>query len=105
MAFERLKVCRFKAHFSFPATFKASSETQGQIVGTRESPNGLKNVARRKVKNGEKSNESMSSVDSSVHLIDHGPSDLGSLILVLIIPQERTPSCSINSAHLGDSKL
>ena len=32
-----------------------SSETQGQIVGTRESLNGWKNVARRKVKNGEKS--------------------------------------------------
>ena len=32
-----------------------SSETQGQIVGTRESLNGRKNVARRKVKNGEKS--------------------------------------------------
>ena len=32
-----------------------SSETQGQIVGTRESLNGRENVARRKVKNGEKS--------------------------------------------------
>ena len=32
-----------------------SSETQGQIVGTRESLNGWKNVARRKEKNGEKS--------------------------------------------------
>jgi len=32
-----------------------SSETQGQIVGTRESLNGRKNMARRKVKNGEKS--------------------------------------------------
>ena len=32
-----------------------SSETQGQIVGTRESLNGRKNVARRKVKNGETS--------------------------------------------------
>ena len=32
----------------------SSSETQGQIVGTRESLNGRKNVARRKVKNGEK---------------------------------------------------
>ena len=31
---------------------KSSSETQGQIVGTRESPNGQKNMARRKVKNG-----------------------------------------------------
>ena len=30
-----------------------SSETQGQIVGTRESLNGRKNVARRKVKNGD----------------------------------------------------
>ena len=32
-----------------------SSETQGQIVGPRESLNGRKNKARRKVKNGEKS--------------------------------------------------
>ena len=32
---------------------KSSSETQGQqIVGTRESPNGQKNMQRRKVKNG-----------------------------------------------------
>ena len=33
----------------------SSSETQGQIVGARESINGRKNIARRKVKNGEKS--------------------------------------------------
>ena len=33
----------------------ASSETQGQIVGARESLNGRENKARRKVKNGEKS--------------------------------------------------
>ena len=32
-----------------------SSETQGQIVGARESLNGQKNMARRKVKNGERS--------------------------------------------------
>ena len=30
----------------------SSSETQGQIVGARESLNGRKNMARRKVKNG-----------------------------------------------------
>ena len=35
--------------------FQPSSETQGQIVGARESLNGRENVARRKVKNGEKS--------------------------------------------------
>ena len=35
--------------------FVASSETQGQIKGARESLNGRKNMARRKVKNGEKS--------------------------------------------------
>ena len=35
--------------------FKKSSETQGQIVGARESLNARKNMARRKVKNGEKS--------------------------------------------------
>ena len=34
---------------------KASSETQGQLVGTRESLTGRENMARRKVKNGEKS--------------------------------------------------
>ena len=34
---------------------KPSSETQGQIVGARESLNGRENMARRKVKNGEKS--------------------------------------------------
>ena len=33
----------------------ASSQTQGQIVGRRESLNGRKNMTRRKVKNGEKS--------------------------------------------------
>ena len=34
---------------------RTSSEIQGQIVGVRESLNGQKNMARRKVKNGEKS--------------------------------------------------
>ena len=34
---------------------KPFSETQGQIVGARESLNGRENMARRKVKNGEKS--------------------------------------------------
>ena len=34
---------------------RPSSETKGQIVGARESLNGRKNMARRKVKNGEKS--------------------------------------------------
>ena len=33
----------------------SSSETQGQIVGARESLNGQKNMARRKIKNGENS--------------------------------------------------
>ena len=32
----------------------ASSETQGQIVGARESLNGRENMARRKVRKGEK---------------------------------------------------
>ena len=32
----------------------SSSETQGQVVGARESLKGRKNMARRKVKNGEK---------------------------------------------------
>ena len=39
----------------FPTTQDASSETQGQIVGARESLNGRENMARRRVKNGEKS--------------------------------------------------
>ena len=37
------------------ASASSSSETQGQIVGARESLNGRKNMARRKVKDGEKS--------------------------------------------------
>ena len=37
------------------AHISSSSEREGQIVGTRESLNGPKNLARRKVKNGEKS--------------------------------------------------
>ena len=37
------------------AWLASSSETQGQIVGARESLIGRKNMARRKVKNGEKS--------------------------------------------------
>ena len=36
-------------------TLYSSLETQGQIVGARESLNERKNMARRKVKNGEKS--------------------------------------------------
>ena len=36
-------------------TVGSSSETQGQIKGARESLNGRKNVALRKVKNGKKS--------------------------------------------------
>ena len=40
---------------SFQSSLKTSPETQGQIVGARESLNGRKNMARRKVKNGEKS--------------------------------------------------
>ena len=41
--------------FVYPFGQVSSSETQGQIVGTRESLNGRKNMTRRKVKNGEKS--------------------------------------------------
>ena len=33
----------------------SSSETKGQVVGARETLNGRKNKARRKVKDGEKS--------------------------------------------------
>ena len=47
--------CLLLRRFVFRTEASASSETQGQIVGTRESLNGRKNVARRKAKNGEKS--------------------------------------------------
>ena len=46
-------------HLQHPEDLKprkdSFSETQGQIVGARESLNGRENKARRKVKNGEKS--------------------------------------------------
>ena len=42
------------SHFTHSAN-EASSETQGPIVGRGERLNGRKNMARRKVKNGEKS--------------------------------------------------
>ena len=48
-------VTKRQISFSKDTRENASSETQGQIVGTRESLNGRENVARRKVKNGEKS--------------------------------------------------
>ena len=35
--------------------YSPSSETQGQIVGARESLNGRENMAQRKLKNSEKS--------------------------------------------------
>ena len=41
-----------------------SSETQGQIVGARESLNGRENIARRNVKNGEKSSSRRSAPGS-----------------------------------------
>ena len=44
-----------KSAYQISIYVKTSSETQGQIVGARESLNGQKNMARRKVKNGEKS--------------------------------------------------
>ena len=37
--------------------------------------------------------------DSSIHLIYHDPSDLGSLILIRIIPKERTLSVQMKSKH------
>ena len=40
---------------NYKFTLEPSSETQGQIVGARESLNRRKNKARRKLKNGEKS--------------------------------------------------
>ena len=47
-----LKIVLFRC-FHFKVTY-TSSETQGQIVRASESLNGQKNMARRKVKNGEK---------------------------------------------------
>ena len=44
-----------KRYRKFRSAKVSSSETQGQIVGARESLNGRKNMARRKVKDGEKS--------------------------------------------------
>ena len=45
----------WKGLFLFDWGVNASSETQGQIVGARESLNGRENMAGRKVKDGEKS--------------------------------------------------
>ena len=47
--------------YLFEASLKSSSETQGQIVGARERINGRKYMARRKVKNGEKSSSRLGS--------------------------------------------
>ena len=44
-----------KIQFLSQFLYNPSSETQGQVKGARESLNGRKNMARRKVKNGEKS--------------------------------------------------
>ena len=49
--------CVFKYTWAVKQT---SSETQGQIVGARESLNGRKNKVRRKEKNGEKSSSGRS---------------------------------------------
>ena len=38
-------------------------------------------------------------MDSSVYFIYHDPSDLGSLILIRIIPKERTLSLAIGRIH------
>ena len=40
-----------RQHVGFRRLSSSSSETQGQIVGARESLNGRENMARRKVKN------------------------------------------------------
>ena len=51
-----VRICiRYFCNGFFPSLRPSSLETQGQIVGARESLNGRKNKARRKVKNGEKS--------------------------------------------------
>ena len=44
----------------------SSSETQGQIVGAKESLNGRKYMARRKVKNGEKIHALQRSIKFSI---------------------------------------
>ena len=46
---------RYFCNGFFPSLRPSSFETQGQMVGARESLNGRKNKAQRKVKNGEKS--------------------------------------------------
>ena len=52
-----VEVCKMSGELNnvYCNTIYTSSETQGQIVGARESLNGRENMARRKVKNGEKS--------------------------------------------------
>ena len=37
--------------------------------------------------------------DSSIHLFYHDPSDLGSLILIRIIPKERTQNLKCGTEH------
>ena len=44
--------------------------------------------------------ESTVDKDSSVHLIYHDPSDLGSLILIRIIPNERTPDLGSDTSSV-----
>ena len=44
--------------------------------------------------------QTLSRVESSVHLIYHDPSDLGSLILIRIIPKEQTLKKVLIFAHL-----
>ena len=52
-----VEVCKMSGELNnvYCNTIYTSSETQGQIVGARESLNGRENMARIKVKNGEKS--------------------------------------------------
>ena len=62
-----LTFCTFSKIYLPPPN--PSSETQGQIVGTRESLNGRENVARRKAKNG-------SSRRSLLFFVPHFPARL-----------------------------
>ena len=69
----------------FPSSHRVpSSETQGQIVGARESLNGRKNMARRKVKTGGK--EPLGTMSYQTSLKFSGTNLASSLYGVLLVP-------------------
>ena len=69
----------------FPSSHRVpSSETQGQIVGARESLNGRENMARRKVKTGGK--EPLGTMSYQTSLKFSGTNLASSLYGVLLVP-------------------